>query len=205
MSELDFDTDTEVTKIQMTDPDWEDYVMQQFRPDELFNGKNPTVNGLRRVCEVALGPIVGGKVNVVQCPSGDGGTAVVEYELTVECINQVGSITRVFSSAADAHYGNTDPLFRKYLTAIAETRAEARALRKAMKIKTAAADELSEVANLDRDVASPTQERAIEKAIRRKSLDINQIAKDYNLEVVNGKLVLGSDEAKVLIRDLNKS
>ena len=56
-------TDTSVTDViasdapSMTDPKWNDYVMSMFTEKEMYNG-NPLVNGLRRVAEVVLGPIV---------------------------------------------------------------------------------------------------------------------------------------------------
>ena len=56
-------TDTSVTDViasdapAMTDPEWNDYVMSMFTDKEMYNG-NPLVNGLRRVAEVVLGPIV---------------------------------------------------------------------------------------------------------------------------------------------------
>ena len=183
---------------QLTDDNWDEYVMSLFKPEELVKQKHPTVNGLRRVCEIALGPIVGGQVNVVQSPS-EGHPAVVEYEITIQCDKQRGPLTRVFSSAADAHSGNTDQVYRQYLTAIAETRAEARAIRKALKIKIAASDELSDVANLDREIASPIQLKAITNVMTKKKLSKEDIESKYGVNLES----LTSDEAKDLIRKLN--
>jgi hypothetical protein len=56
---------------------------------------------------------------------------------------------------ADAWEGNTDDMFCAYAVAIASTRAEARALRKALKIKGVAAEELTkkDTAKIVRDIS----------------------------------------------------
>jgi hypothetical protein len=47
-----------------------------------------------------------------------------------------------YQDVADAYPGNTDDLFMRFALATAATRAEARALRKALKLKTVAAEEM---------------------------------------------------------------
>jgi hypothetical protein len=201
-SEIDFEEAKEVPEgPRPGDPEWQSYVLSQFLDTELFKGA-PRVGGLRRVCEKVMGPIVGGKVVVFQspCPANDY-TAVVGYEIEVSCF---GEYTRVFSSAADSSKQNTDALFRQYPTAIAETRAEARALRKALKIDVVSAEELSDVAELDKAVADMAQIHAIESLIKRKSLNKEEFAKKNKFVLENGEFVMSHDEAKTALRLLNK-
>ena len=52
--------------------------------------------------------------------------------------------TRTINGAADVYWGNCDKIFRNHPVAVAETRAEGRALRRALKLrKVVAAEELA--------------------------------------------------------------
>jgi hypothetical protein len=118
----------------MTDPGWSDYVMKQFTEDELFEG-NPKTEGLRRVVELLLGPIVSSRVHTVSTLTVENQfRATVEHEVIIGFYKEVGG-DRVFSEVADVFAGNTDDLFARHPTATASTRAEGRALRKALKLK----------------------------------------------------------------------
>ena len=61
--ETPMDVDTSIRDVvaeespSTTDPGWNDYVMSKFTEKELYDG-NPLVNGLRRVAELVIGPIV---------------------------------------------------------------------------------------------------------------------------------------------------
>jgi len=63
-----------------------------------------------------------------------------------------------YSEVADSWEGNTDDMFCAFAVAIASTRAEARALRKALKIKGVAAEELTkkDTAKIVRDISNNT-------------------------------------------------
>ena len=136
-------TDTSVTDViasdapAMTDPEWNDYVMSMFTDKEMYNG-NPLVNGLRRV-KVVLGPIVYSGPTQVFPPQRDDHHGRATVVFTVEFQNGMR-----FSEVADCWEGNTDDIFlclcnRK----AASTRAEGRALRKALRIKAVAAEEMT--------------------------------------------------------------
>ena len=123
-------------------PEWSDYVMSHFRSDELIDG-HPITAGLRRVAELLLGDVIeSGPVQVF--PSEDGnspGRATVVYRVVIDWMNT--GMTRIFSEVADVWHGNTDDLFCAHPVATASTRAEGRALRKALKIRVVAAEELA--------------------------------------------------------------
>jgi len=133
--------------------EWDDFVMSRFKKGEVFsmpNGK-PTVScaGLRRVAEELLGDIVVSRPSqVFPAMDVDGpGRATVVFEVTIDWFNS--GRMRTFSDVADVWHGNTDDLFCAHPVATASTRAEGRALRKALRIKCLAAEELAK-----KDVAS---------------------------------------------------
>jgi len=136
-------TDTSVTDViasdapAMTDPQWNDYVMSMFTDKEMYNG-NPLVNGLRRVAEVVLGPIVYSGPTQVFPPQRDDHHGRATVVFTVEFQNGMR-----FSEVADCWEGNTDDMFCAYAIATASTRAEGRALRKALRVKAVAAEEMT--------------------------------------------------------------
>lgn len=127
-------------------PEWETYVLSQFKESEL-DGKHPKVNGLRRVAELLLGPIVFSGPSVV-FPATDqqySGRASCVFQLTFSpWLNGLDNTARQFSAAADSYAGNTDDKYSIFPLAIAETRAEARALRRALKLNVVASDELTD-------------------------------------------------------------
>lgn len=149
-------TDTSVQNLLTTDapsmlsPEWNDYAMALFEEGELVDGKYPLVAGLRRVAELALGPIVfSGPTQVFPVQRDDHhGRATVVF--AVEFANG-----QRFAEVADSWEGNTDDMFCAFAVAIASTRAEARALRKALKIKGVAAEELTkkDTAKIVRDIS----------------------------------------------------
>jgi len=121
---------------------WSDYVMRQFDKSEMFDG-NPTCAGLRRVAEELLGDIIVSRPSQVwPATDADGpGRATVVFEVIFDWMNS-GQM-RTYSEVADVWHGNTGDLFCAHPVATASTRAEGRALRKALKVKCLAAEELT--------------------------------------------------------------
>lgn len=119
----------------MSDTGWSDYVMTKFDDDELIEGC-PTVDGLRRVAELVLGNIINSVTNVVEAPNQvtNNGRATVTHCISIAWDQDRNDI-RTFSDAADVYPGNADAHFAIFPTAMAATRAEGRALRKALRLK----------------------------------------------------------------------
>lgn len=134
----------------MLSSEWHDYAMGLFHESEMIDG-HPLVAGLRRVAEVVLGPIAfSGPTQVFPVQREDHhGRATVVF--TVRFANGME-----YAEVADSWEGNTDDMFCAFAVAIASTRAEARALRKALKIKGVAAEELTkkDTAKIVRDISS---------------------------------------------------
>lgn len=119
-------------------PEWNDYVMGLFQTNELIDG-NPNVAGLRRVAELLIGEIVSSKpIQVFPVLSDGVGRATVVYEVVFD----LGGKTKTYGDTAEVWAGNTDDLFCVHAAATASTKAEARSLRKALKIRAVAAEEL---------------------------------------------------------------
>jgi hypothetical protein len=116
--------------------------MDKFDARELIDG-NPVCAGLRRVAEDVLGSIVSSRpVQVWPSTDANGpGRATVVFEIVINWMDS-GEL-RTFAEVADVWHGNTDDLFCAHPVATASTRAEGRALRKALKIKCLAAEELA--------------------------------------------------------------
>lgn len=136
------------------DAGWNDYVMAQFAPEELIDGKYPNVNALRRMVELLLGEIsFSGPIKTESTMDPNhSGKATVVYQVTIDwtlgafydgAIGQEGYPQKTFTSIASSWTGNTDDMFAVFPESIAETRAEGRALRRALRINVVCADELT--------------------------------------------------------------
>lgn len=134
----------------MLSPEWHDYAMTLFQPSEMVDG-HPLVAGLRRVAELVLGPMVfSGPTQVFPVQRDDHhGRATVIFTVEFACGVK-------YAEVADSWEGNTDDMFCAFAVAIASTRAEARALRKALKIKGVAAEELTkkDTAKIVREIST---------------------------------------------------
>lgn len=134
--------------VSPNDLEWTDHVLSLLAEDEKING-NPTTEGLRRIFEIVLNcSTVEAKTKVVQSPDlANERRATVVYSLTY-VLNDPSvpehAKYRTVSAAADVYWGNCDKIFRNHPVAVAETRAEGRVLRKALKLrKVVTADEIS--------------------------------------------------------------
>lgn len=147
-------TEVEIKSVTPNSVEWTDHVLNLLTEDEKING-NPTTDGLRRIFETALNcTIISAEPNVVQSPAVDNqmrATVVytISYILNDEPHNSLTK-HRVVAGAADVYWGNCDKVFRNHPVAVAETRAEGRALRKGLKLrKVVTADEIAKDIDTD--------------------------------------------------------
>lgn len=129
-------------------PQWHEYVMKQFAPDEIIEG-NPTTEGLRRVVSLLLGDIIESSAKCICAPTKDNNySATVEHKVVINWRDNdsyANGDVRTFTEIADVTDRNSsETVFRAYPTATASTRAEGRALRKALKLKHIIAAEEAE-------------------------------------------------------------
>ena len=144
--EVDEKTDDDIGEVRpaLGSVGWHDSVMAQFTDDELIKG-NPTVDGMRRMVECVVGTIKSIKTKVVASPEQitlPGATNDRRATVVVRLTLHDGSS---FDGAGDVYWGNTDKEYRNYAISVAETRAEGRALKRALRLKKVnAAEELAE-------------------------------------------------------------
>lgn len=176
----------------MLSSEWHDYAMTLFHESEMIDG-HPLVAGLRRVAEVVLGPIVfSGPTQVFPVQREDHhGRATVVF--TVEFANGMR-----YAEVADSWEGNTDDMFCAFAVAIASTRAEARALRKALKIKGVAAEELTK-----KDTAKIVREISTTKQVSEGEYDDTSRMSDAQLNFIDVKCKQLNIDGKQLFAQFN--
>jgi hypothetical protein len=179
---------TEENKKDVTpnDLEWTDHVLSLLSDDEKISG-NPTTDGLRRIFERALNcSLISSISNVVQSPSIDNEKrATVVHSLTY-ILNKdaargsdLNYVSRSVSGAADVYWGNCDKVYRNHPVAVAETRAEGRALRRALKLrKVVAAEEITSA------VEDHPDEHTVSKISNNQINFIDTVAKRLNINVV---------------------
>lgn len=204
--------DNDASKPSINDLEWNDYVLGLLSDDEKISG-NPTTDGLRRIFEIALDCVVIDSTSqVVQSPDPNNEKrATVVHQLSyilndstldpeIKC--------RTVNGAADVYWGNCDKIYRNHPVAVAETRAEGRALRRGLKLrKVIAAEEAVNDIEDDPDGISVTkitnnQINFIDVLSKRLNINVNSMLKLKNINESIYNVQHG--DAVVLIRDLSK-
>lgn len=177
------------------DLEWTDYVLGLLSDDEKIAG-NPTTDGLRRIFEIALDCVItDSSTTVAQSPSPENEKrATVLHSLTF-VLNKDGGIenhlnVKSVSGAADVYWGNCDKVYRNHPVAVAETRAEGRALRRGLKLrKVVAAEEIA------KDIEDHPDHDTVTKITNNQLNFMDVLAKrlDINMNKLLEKLALSAD------------
>lgn len=206
--------ETPAKSVTPNDIDWTDHVLALLSEDEKISG-NPTTDGLRRIFEKALNcRVVASVSDVVQTPepSNEKRATVVHsitYILNGGAPDQSELNTVTINGAADVFWGNCDKIYRNYPVAVAETRAEGRALRRALKLrKVVAAEELA------KDIEDHPDENSVSKITNNQINFIDVMAKRLNINVTKlletnqyeskNIYTLGHEDAVAVVRLLSK-
>jgi hypothetical protein len=196
------------------DLEWTDYVLTLLSDDEKIAG-NPTTDGLRRIFEVALNcRLMSSTSTVAQSPSPDNekrATVVhsLTYRLNPDKPDPEGFNIQTVDGSADVYWGNCDKIYRNHPVAVAETRAEGRALRRALKLrKVVAAEEISSTIEDDPDgdtVSKITSNQINFIDVIAKRIDINplRVVASLGIEEKNIKNIDYSHGISI-IRELSK-
>lgn len=155
-------------------PRWSEYVLDQMDDTELKEG-NPTVDGLRRVTERVYGEIISSVSDIFSYDT-DRGICTVKHTLQIQKYETDSIIT--VSGCVDVKYSNIPHPFNQHLVATADTRAEGKALRRALKLRVITAEEMQ---NTDEDDVLAAEENINDQQI----LAINQMCKRLDINLVN--------------------
>jgi len=199
-----------------SDPGWTQFVLGHFMDDEV-DGENPRVEGLRRVSEGLIGPIVSEDCELVQAPSHENGM-IACAKATITFFNETLGREVSYSALADANNGNIfqkgDTDFTVYLTAMADTRAKGRAFRNALKLRrVVAAEEVGHgIGMIAQDTSSISSGAQIACAVmlsERMGVNLNELVESLELkhDKKNGTVALASlshDDMMSLLKNLNE-
>lgn len=195
------------------DIEWTDYVLSLLSDDEKISG-NPTTDGLRRVFETALNcTVLDATSEVVQSPSRDNEnratvTHTLHYYLNDESVGRELK-NRSVSGAADVYWGNCDKVYRNHPVAVAETRAEGRALRRALKLrKVVAAEELAREIEDNPDGGSVgkisnNQINFMDILAKRLNISLKDLLLDMSIDATTINSISHEDAVNIL-RELSK-
>lgn len=188
-------------------PKWTEYVMGRFQPEELINDKYPTLDGLRRVAFEEHGEFIVNESVPVKAATREDTSVTIKYILQTQNGYKV-------SALADATPFNcTVSPFSTYLTTIAENRAEARALRKLLRLKVVAWDEMvgneKSVENIEQmneqtGLATANQVTAINVLSERFDIDVKKLVKSVVNKDVGSVEKLLESEASTVMKLLNE-
>jgi hypothetical protein len=168
----------------IADLDWTDYVLGLLSDDEKIAG-NPTTDGLRRIFETVLNcRLISSTSSVVQSPSPENEKRATVIHSLSYCLNPAiqdlnGLNIVSVDGSADVYWGNCDKVYRNHPVAVAETRAEGRALRRALRLrKVVAAEELS------KDIEDHPDQDTVSKISNQQINFIDVLAQRLNINVI---------------------
>jgi hypothetical protein len=196
------------------DLEWTDHVLSLLSEDEKIAG-NPTTDGLRRIFEKVMNcRVVESVSKVVQSPDPNNEKRATVVHSIAFYLNEPSSDPTllnkvVVDGSADVYWGNCDKVYRNHPVAVAETRAEGRALRRALRLrKVVAAEEIA------KDIEDNPDENSVSKISNNQVNFIDVMSKRLNINVVSlmQTLAISSDnidnishdDAVLLIKELTK-
>jgi hypothetical protein len=175
----------EISIPKISDINWTDYVLSLLSDDEKILG-NPTTDGLRRIFETVLNcTLISSTSSVVQSPSPENEKrATVVHSLSYCLKDLIPGMENLniltVDGSADVYWGNCDKIYRNHPVAVAETRAEGRALRRALRLrKVVAAEELS------KEIEDSPDQHTVNKISNQQINFIDVLAQRLNINVHN--------------------
>lgn len=202
-------------------PEWEDFLLSQLLDNEKDRGY-PKVNGLRRLVETFLGEIIfSGPIDFRENELKDGSAkTIVLYEVHISWNRDIvgqnpqGFIPtlRKFRALSSSSLNNTDNDYAAFSESVADTRSEARALRRALRMSTVSSDELTTkdttlamlqgVPELDDKKIVDVQKTLIINMCERLGIDLNKFINSGTLRY-NSIDDVSREKASIMIGRLN--
>ena len=185
-----------------TDPNWVEYVLDQLSNHELANG-SPTTDGLRRVTEKIFGEIIESDTEILEFPAQNfGGKATAKHTLV---ISKYSGETIKVSACVDVLGEKLPYPFNQHLVSTACTRAEGKALRRALKIRVQTAEELANSDEQETLIDEPINDQqivAIKTLCKRNNINLVAFIKNNcnNVKTINE---VKNVEGRLLINKLS--
>lgn len=198
----------------MNQDGWSNFLLSQLLPDEKREDKYPTCEGLRRLVETYIGPIIKRTSKVIEAPKTPDGISTIQVGITVVVTNESHPAKIALEEqtylmeecVADCGPYNTDKPYCRHQSATAETKAESRALRKLLKLRNiVSAEEVGRISDeVERiDAIENVQIGAMETLAKRSNVNLEEFIK--NLGFNKPVLKLNKDEAVDIIKALNET
>lgn len=187
---------------------WDDFLLSQLGEDEIDDNGYPLLPGLRRLTKENIGEVIfSGPVSINYNISEGRPHATCLYEIQILWLKDVephamdSAVVKTFRAAADCHPGNTDGAWSNFATAIAEARAESRAYRKILELKTITGEEAANSA------MKPPEDEITKNQLKVINLKIEKLGLRHDfIEFYTGKPINKCDkkDGAKLIRVINQ-
>jgi len=180
-SEKEQTEETEINVPVLGSKEWNDYVLSQLAGDEKQDDA-PTVDGLRRVAQQLLGPIISSvTTNLLMNERATAVAYEVEFLWQYEDARQGQNVS--FGGVADVTDENSTHPYSQYRAALAETRAEGRALKKALGLKKimTAEETNPELTINTKDLISGVQLATINNLCKKQDINVKNFVEYFCL------------------------
>jgi len=173
-------TETVSLKPALNSSKWADFILDQLFDSELVMG-SPTTDGLRRVTDLEFGEILESETEILELPNRNANAKATAKHTLVIRKYLTDSVIRV-SACVDVLCDKLPSPFNQHLVSTACTRAEGKALRRALKIRVQTAEELSNSEDIEdttgNDAMNDQQIIAIKVLCKRNNVDLVKFLKD---------------------------
>lgn len=169
---------------------------------EKHSGEYPLLKGLQRLAHTNRGGIKGVHTAIIATPSADNKLAAVEFQVHF-------NDGTVFSGAADATDKAHKAPYNLHLVAVAEAKAESRALRRAFNISKVAFEEIGSasevVGDADNTPITDIQVQGIASIAKRKNLTKKDVLELVGRGELNDIKELTGAEGREAMKLVNKA
>ncbi len=179
-----------------SDPEWTDYVVSLLSDNELYKGL-PTANGLRRVCERLYGEIIESQTEVLSNQSNLARYAAVKHTIVVR--DDTGVIKRV-SACVDGYSNDLPVPFNKHLIATLDSKAEAKALRRLLKLTIVSFEEVDQSTENSLGIDYNSTSEDVNNINDNQKIAINTMCKRLNVNAI--ALLQSIDEKNYKLHDV---
>lgn len=180
--------------------EWTDYILSHLEENEKVKGY-PTTAGLRRICEIFLGKLIKSTTKIQQTPDDKFYSCTAIHKMVFQQDEQ----KYTYTGAANTGQYNTQGVFLNYIVEVAETKAEGRCLRRALKLQTLVAEEIAGTDIKEQEKITESQKNLISVLSggppRGINVKINAIIKDrFRKDDINE---LTKNQGLILIKTLS--